>query len=115
MEPETIYWRDRVTNLLQWGAALFVLFSGYAIDHYERFKVRAPWPSGRNEIVAAGGLLAASFVYAIVLPLGIMTIYRKFLFRAKTDKTVLPYQFAIKCALLLVLFTVILSLLIVFV
>ena len=115
MEPQTIYWRDRVSNLLQWGVGLFVLFAGWAIDNYERFKVKMPWPEGRNEIVGAIGLLAVTFIYSIVLLLGIKTIYRKFLEKAHTDQTVLPYKFAMLCAWVLVIFTLTLAFLIVFI
>lgn len=115
MEPQTIYWRDSVSNLLKWGVGLFVLFAGWAISHYERFKVKFDWPEGRHEIVAAIGLLGVTLLYSIVLPLGINTIYKKFLLNATTDKTVLPYKFAMQCAWGLVVFTITLALLIVFV
>jgi len=115
MESQCIYWRDKVTTILQWAGAVFVLFVGWSIDHYERFKVKEPWPNGKNEIVAAAGLIFITILYSIVLLLGVKTIYKRFLNKAQKDNTVLPYRFAMWCGGVLALLTLGVALLLVFV
>jgi hypothetical protein len=116
MERETFhYWRDRISSILQWAGAVFILFVGWSIDHYERFKVKNPWPEGRNEIVAASGLIFITLLYSIFLLLGIKTIYKKFLKGAKEDNTILSYSFAMWCASVLALLTLGVALLLVFI
>jgi hypothetical protein len=116
MESRNIdYWRDRVSNILQWAGAVFILFVGWSIDHYERFKIKKPWPEGRNEIVAASGLIFITLLYSIFLLLGIKTIYKKFLNQVKKDNTVLSYPFAMWCASVLALLTLGVALLLVFI
>ncbi|HEV8493494.1 MAG TPA: hypothetical protein VGR76_14560, partial [Candidatus Angelobacter sp.] len=66
------YWRDRISNMIQWGAALFVVFGGWALQSHEKFRLRgASWSSGRDELLAAIGLLAVTIPYSVLFPLGI--------------------------------------------
>ena len=95
------YWRDKVTNVLQWGAAVFILFAGWAVDHHERFGL---WSKQRDEILAAIGLLSVTTFYAPLLPLAVRYIYKKFL-TPIPDETVLPQGFALTCAFVLSVLT----------
>lgn len=102
MSDAQVYWRDRVTNLLQWGAALLILFAGWAVDHQNVFQlVDASWPKQRDQIMAAIGLLVATIIYAPLLPLAVAYIYRRHLKKTDTDATVLPRRFAMTCAIVL--------------
>src|SRR5262245_51389283 len=109
MNDVQIYWRDRVTNLLQWGAAVFILFTGWAVDHQEVFRLLgASWPDQRDQIMAAIGLLTATILYAPLIPLAVFLIYRKH-FRSGADGTVLPRWLAMTCATALPVFTLIVA------
>ena len=109
MSDVQVYWRDRVTNLLQWGAALFIIFAGWAVDHQNVFQLLdTSWPEQRDQIMAAIGLLVATILYAPLLPLSMAHIYRKHL-STGTDTTVLPCWFAMTCALALSAFTLIIA------
>jgi hypothetical protein len=105
------YWRDKVVSLLQWGAGLSVLLAGWAIQSQEKFKlVGASWPEQKDEILAAVGLLSVSVLYAPLLPLAIWYIYKNFLDK-ETDETVLPYPFAMLCAVVLPLIELVIAIL----
>ncbi len=101
MKPQTIYWRDRITNILQWGSGYFVLLAGWSLGNYERFKITKGWPAGRHEIVAACGLIFVTVLYCFILIMSIKTIYTKYLLPAEKDETVLSYKFAKCCTYLL--------------
>jgi hypothetical protein len=90
MNPVQEYWRDRVTNMLQWGAALFVVFAGWALQSHEKFRLHgASWSFGRDQLLAGIGLLLVTVPYSLLFPTGIRLIYKKFLCSG-TDATVLP-------------------------
>jgi hypothetical protein len=94
------YWRDRISNMIQWGAALFVVFGGWALQSHEKFRLRgASWSSGRDELLAAIGLLAVTIPYSVLFPLGIHIITRNS--SAHTDATVLPRRLALTFAIVL--------------
>ena len=124
MDEAKKYWRDKVTNLLQAGAAVFILLVGWAIQNHSRFALlhggqfifSPPTKDARNEVYAAVGLISLSVVYAPLLPLATHTIYKKFLNADKDstdiDSTVLPYSFAMTCALVLSVLTLAFSILI---
>ncbi len=105
------YWRDKITSLLQWGSALCVLLSGWAIQSQEKFKLMGSWPAQKNEILAAIGLLAVSILLAPLLPLAVWYIYKHFL-STDIDETVLPYRFAMTFAIVLPLLALIIAVLI---
>jgi len=101
------YWRDRVNNLLQWGAAIFILLVGWGVTRHETFA----FGGNRNQRLASYSLLAASIVYTPLLPLAIRYIYRRFL-NDGIDETVLSYRFAMTCAIILSALTLIVAVLI---
>jgi hypothetical protein len=101
------YWRDKVSSLLQWGAGIFILLVGWGVQQHERFAYRGT----PNQKLAAFTLLAASIVYAPLLPLAIRHIYRKFLGTSEVDDTVLPFSFALLCAVVLSSLTVMVAIL----
>jgi hypothetical protein len=95
------YWRDKVANMLQWGAALFVLFAGWALQSHEKFRLRgASWSSGRDELLAAIGLLTVTIPYSILFPVAVGVVYKRFL-GSGTDATVLPRRVALAFAVVL--------------
>jgi hypothetical protein len=105
------YWRDKVVNLFQWGAALSVLLAGWAIQSQEKFQLlNASWPRQRDEILGAIGLLTVVILCAPLLPLAVRYIYKNFLDK-ETDETVLSYRFAMMCAVVLAVVDIAITLL----
>ena len=95
MESVQEYWRDKVVLILQWGGAVFILFAGWAIENSEKFRlVNVSWPHDKSQIFRGGGLLCATFIYAILLPYSVFRIYQKHLPKEKIDKTVLSKNLA---------------------
>lgn len=111
------YWRDKVSQLLGWATGLFFIFIGWSIDKHDKFEL-GPWAQKspvpgetRDAALRAIFLIAGSFFYAVMLPLIIKHIYRRFL-RDGTDETVMPEWVAFACALLLAGLTLSVALLI---
>jgi hypothetical protein len=95
------YWRDQVSLLLKSGAAIIVLFAGWAISHHKEFLLDCDDPWGRDRSVAAIGLLSMSLVYAAFLPLSVAYIYSGDRLGEKAEKTLIPKKLAIGMAGLL--------------
>lgn len=73
IEERTKYWRDQVDVLLKSGAALIVLFAGWALGHHKDFDLGSECP---DRVLAAIGLLVMSLAYAIFLFLSVWKIYQ---------------------------------------
>lgn len=91
------YWRDQVSLLLKSGTAIITLFAGWAINHHEEFYVGRGASILSDPSVAALGLLAMSFVYAVFLPVSIASIYAEHLDQAK-EPTLVPKKVAMRMA-----------------
>lgn len=117
MTDVKIYWRDKVSQLLGWATGLFFIFLGWSIDKHDKFEL-GPWSQKslipgetRDAALRAIFLIAGSCLYAVILPLVIKNIYRRFL-REGTDETVMPEGVAFACALSLAGLTLLIALLI---
>jgi hypothetical protein len=97
------YWRDQVGLLLTSGAAIVILFAGWAVDHQEKFDARTS--KHPAEFIAAVGLLTGAAIYAMFLIGSVVWIYQTKLNPTETnDKTVLPRWPAITIAAALACF-----------
>jgi hypothetical protein len=97
------YWRDQVGLLLTSGAAIVILFAGWAVDHQEKFDARSS--KHPAEFIAAVGLLTGAAIYAMFLIGSVVWIYQTKLNPTETnDKTVLPRWPAITIAAALACF-----------
>jgi hypothetical protein len=95
-----------VVHLLQAGIALFVLFAGWGLASSSKFNIRGD----QEQKLAAYGLLLCTLIYSILFPLAIRSIYKKYL-NHNIDETVLSSNFAIICASILSLFTLVIAIL----
>ena len=100
MKEEKIYWRDKVTGILQWGVALFLLLVGWSLDKHDKFELRnVSLPEDKQKIFLAICLIAFGVVYSVILVFLIRSIYSRFLNeKSELDETVLPRRFAMACA-----------------
>ena len=108
------YWRDAVTTLLKWNGALFLLIVAWSINHRDLFvKLFDGKDDDPVQEQASYGLLAVGVVVALLFPLAIMYIYKRYL-KTQTDETVLPAIIPLffSCALCVCTLTVIYLLLI---
>jgi len=102
------YWRDQVGLLLASGAAVVILFAGWAVEHQERFDARRARLSA--EFLAACGLLAAAIIFALFLIGSVLLIYQWRLKEAATaDQTVLPQSLAVGIAVALSVFALLIA------
>ena len=84
------YWRDQVDLLLKSGAALIILFAGWAIDHQDKFNLGIFGKTcDLDHQLAACGLLLMSGVYARFLVVSVDKVYELHLDRSG-ENTILP-------------------------
>ncbi|HEX7314354.1 MAG TPA: hypothetical protein VF297_10550 [Pyrinomonadaceae bacterium] len=105
MNEEQKYWRDKSTQILQWGLGIYLLLFGWSMDKHDEFElfpkvVNSLWSEEmpRGQFLRAAGLMLFGIIYAVALPLAIHLIYKHYLQNTDTDKldkTVLPYRLSI--------------------
>jgi hypothetical protein len=95
METTVTYWRDQVGLLLKSGAAIIILFAGWAIEHHKDFYLGSvACPDDVDRFLAAVGLLVMSLAYAAFLTGSVSTIYKHRL-KQSDDETLVPQGTAV--------------------
>jgi hypothetical protein len=119
VNEEQKYWRDKLTQILQWAVALYILLIGWSMEKHGEFELfpdvqQSLWREElpRGQFIRAVGLISFGLIYAVILPLAIHSIYKKLLLNdSELDKTVLSYRFYMTCALVLSALTLLVAVL----
>lgn len=111
MNDEQQYWRDKLTQILQWGVALYILLFGWSMENHDEFELFPEYKNSlwaeeepRGQFLRAVGLISFGVIYAVILPLAVHLVRAKYLEDTESDKldsTVLPYRFLMACAIVL--------------